>query len=133
MTSNKVALLAGVACIAVFATYAWAATQEAAEVKTEDAAKVEESAEAAPLCIPMAAASEATEASDETATEEAKTEEATEEAKTEEATEEAKADDGAEAVALPICDEDGNPPAPEGDTAAEEKTEEAAKEPAKTE
>ena len=124
MKSKNLALLTGVTCIAVLATYAWAATQEVTEVKVEEAAaKVEESTEPAPLCIPMAEAAEAT-----VETTEAKTEEA----KAEEATDEAKSEEGDAEVALPLCDEDGNPPVVE-EAAGEEKTEGAAEEPAKTE
>ena len=127
MKSKNLALLTGVTCIAVLATYAWAATQEVTEVKVEEAAaKVEETAEPAPLCIPMAEAAEATAATEESS--EAKTEES----KAEESTDEAKSEEGEAEVALPLCDEDGNPPVAE-EAASEEKTEEAAEEPAKTE
>jgi len=69
MKSNNLALLTGVTCIAVLATYAWAATQEVTEVKVEEAAaKVEEAAEPERLCIPMAEAAEATAATEEAQT-----------------------------------------------------------------
>lgn len=126
MKSNNLALLTGVTCIAVLATYAWAATQEVTEVKVEEAAaKVEEAAEPERLCIPMAEAAEATAATEEGA--EAKSEETNaEETKSEESTDEAKSEEGDAEVALPLCDEDGNPPAAE-ESAGEEKTEEPAK------
>ena len=126
MKSNNLALLTGVTCIAVLATYAWAATQEVTEVKVEEAAaKVEEVAEPERLCIPMAEAAEATAATEEGA--EAKSEETNaEETKSEESTDEAKSEEGDAEVALPLCDEDGNPPAAE-EAAGEEKTEEPAK------
>jgi len=126
MKSNNLALLTGVTCIAVLATYAWAATQEVTEVKVEEAAaKVEEAAEPERLCIPMAEAAEATAATEEGA--EAKSEETNaEETKSEESTDEAKSEEGDAEVALPLCDEDGNPPAAE-EAAGEEKTEEPAK------
>lgn len=139
MTSKNLALLTGVSCVVVLATYAWAASQEA-EVKVEDAAaEVTETAEPARLCIPMAEANDATAVVEET--DEAKSEEATEDAKTDDAATEEASEDGA-AEALPICDEDGNPPAPEGETAegeaaegeaAEEATEEKAEAAEKTE
>lgn len=131
MKSKNLALLTGVTCIAVLATYAWAATQEVTEVKVEEgAAKVEEAAEPARLCIPMAEAAEATEAATTEESSEAKTEETDAEA----STDEAKAEEGAAEAepALPLCDEDGNPPVAD-EAAGEEKTEEAAEEPAKTE
>ncbi len=126
MKSNNLALLTGVTCIAVLATYAWAATQEVTEVKVEEAAaKVEEAAEPERLCIPMAEAAEATAATEEGV--EAKSEETNaEETKSEESTDEAKSEEGDAEVALPLCDEDGNPPAAE-ESASEEKTEEPAK------
>lgn len=126
MKSNNLALLTGVTCIAVLATYAWAATQEVTEVKVEEAAaKVEEAAEPERLCIPMAEAAEATAATEEGA--EAKSEETNaEETKSEESTDEAKSEEGDAEVALPLCDEDGNPPTAE-EAAGEEKTEEPAK------
>jgi hypothetical protein len=132
MKSKNLALLTGVTCIAVLATYAWAATQEVTEVKVEEAvAKVEEAAEPERLCIPMSEAAEATAANDDSS--EAKTEESSaEETKSEESTDEAKSEEGDAEVALPLCDEEGNPPVAE-EAASEEKTEEAAKEPVKTE
>ncbi len=137
MTSKTLALISGLSCVAVLATYAWAANQEVKEVKVEEApaalveevaATVEESAETARLCIPMAEA-EATDAAAPAA------EGATEEAKTEESSDTVPAEDLAAEAGLPICDEDGNPPAPEGemaesDAAPEESTEAAAEEPA---
>jgi len=138
MTSKNVALLSGVSCIVVLATYAWAASQDASEVKVEEAAvQVEAATETARLCIPMAEAEEATAAVVET--DEAAAEDKAEETKTE------ASDDTAETktveteavsaeVSLPICDEAGNPPAAEGDAAASEATtEKATEEPAKAE
>jgi len=136
MTSKNLALFSGVACAAVLATYAWAASKDASEVKvTEAAAEMEESAEPAPLCIPMAEANDATAETSEANTEGNAEVATTEEATTEASSEEAKAEDGASEAesALPICDENGNPPAAEAEASSEEATEAAAEEPAKTE
>lgn len=132
MNIKNLALLSGVACATVLATYAWATSQDESEVKEEAATEQTESAEPAPLCIPMAEAKEAAAGAE---TDEAKAEDSTDEAKAEESTDEAKSEDGdAEVAALPICDEDGNPPAPEGEKetgeeaeSAEKATDEAAK------
>ena len=139
MTNKNLVLLSGAAFAAVLATYAWAASKDASEIKVEEAATMtEESAEPALLCIPMAEANDAAAAAPETSetstdgnAEVATTEEAT----TEESSEKGMAEDGAaEAEALPICDEDGNPPAAESEAAStEEATEAATEEPAKTE
>lgn len=131
MTTKNLALLSGVACVAVLATYAWAASQDAAAIKSEEAAvEVEASAEPAALCIPMAEANDAAA----TETSETSVEGKAEVASSEESTEEVKTEAGATDVeaALPICDENGNPPAAEA-AASGEVTEKAAEEPAKTE
>lgn len=134
--NNKTVALSSVVVLLALGAYAWAESHSSAEVKaTEEVAEVAEEAEAveAPrLCIPR---EEAEAAADGNAEAEATTEEA---AKPEaEATEpakegdEVKEEETAEAeVALPICDEDGNPPAPEEAETAET---EVKAEPAKTE
>lgn len=134
MTSKTLAIISGLSCVAVLATYAWAANQEVKEVKVEEApaalveevaATTEEAAEPARLCIPM---DEATEAAAPAA------EGTTEEAKTEESADTVPAEDLAAEAGLPICDEEGNPPAPEGEAAESEaapaESTEAAEEPA---
>lgn len=131
--NNKTVTLGSAIVLLALGAYAWADSHSSAEVKaTEEVAEVAEGAEAveAPrLCIPREEAEAAAEGNAEA---EATTEEA---AKPEaEATEPAKEGDEvkeetAEAeVALPICDEDGNPPVAEEAAAAETEAE-----PAKTE
>ena len=134
--NNKTVTLGSAIVLLALGAYAWADSHSSAEVKaTEEVAEVAEVAEgtevveAPRLCIPREEAEAAAEGNAEA---EATTEEA---AKPEaEATEPAKEGDEvkeetAEAeVALPICDEDGNPPVAEEAAAAETEAE-----PAKTE
>ena len=131
--NNKTVTLGSAIVLLALGAYAWADSHSSAEVKaTEEVAEVAEGTEvveAPRLCIPREEAEAAAEGNAEA---EATTEEV---AKPEaEATEPAKEGDEvkeetAEAeVALPICDEDGNPPVAEEAAAAETEAE-----PAKTE
>lgn len=133
---NKIVALTSVIALFVLGSHAWADSHSSAEVKApEEAAEATESMEAPRLCIPREEAEAATVPSDGNAEVEAKPEEAdkpeAEEAAPTEGGDEAKEETAEAEAALPICDEDGNPPAVEAE--ATEETAEATEEPAKTE
>lgn len=120
MKINNIALSSGVALLLAFVTYAWADSTTTPEAAAEEATSAETSDAPARLCIPQEEADAAAEA---TTDEEAKPEgEAAADgdapvAEGEAAEGDAPAEgdateEGEEEAALPICDENGNPPEP---------------------
>lgn len=107
MMTKNIALTSSAAVILAFATFAWADSTTAPEA--EAAAPTEASEEApARLCIPKAEAEAAAEATEEQPGDEAEAEEAAP------SDGNAPVEDDAEDTeeALPICDDEGNPPEP---------------------
>ena len=105
MMTKNIALTSSAAVILAFATFAWADSTTAPEA--EAAAPAEASEEApARLCIPKAEAEAAADAA-----KEAKPDDKAETKSDRNAPVEGEAEESEEA-ALPICDDEGNPPEP---------------------